>query len=167
MIALTETTEVLQSAASIAERLTRKVSVFAVIGLIASGALAWGFYSPESSLIWNIIKCALVLLPALVICFIWRVLNQFSQAPEIVSKLSQEEGGLAQKIQTARLSKPNGIRGLIGTLRTIRDTEGLSDIVDVIGGIAILANPFFIIISFISMIILFLLILIAPFVLIF
>lgn len=164
---LQELEEVLDSAAGVAGSLQRKVSVFAGIGLLASASIAWLLYSPESSLGWNLVKCGLVFLPALVICFIWQILANFADAPQQLAELTSGDEGLIHDIQSLSLNKPEGFRGLISMVRAIRNEESLSSIIEVVGSIALLANPLFLLIVFISVAILLLLIIITPFVLIF
>lgn len=164
---LQELEERLNSASSIAISLKSKVGLFAIAGLLASASIAWLFYSPDSSLWWNIIKCGLVLFPALMICFIWKILANFAEAPQQLSELTNAESGLISNVQTLSVNKPEGFRGLVSTVRAIRNDENLSDILEAVGSIALLANPFFLVVAFFCVTILSLLIIVAPFVLIF
>lgn len=151
----------------IASKLLAKITWFVVAGLIASVGLAWELYSSDSALWWNIIKCGFVALPALIWAFVWFVLSQLRDAPELVANLAQDEDGVFSNLDEFSIKEPNGLRGVFSTLSAFSKEDGLSVIFDTIGGITLIANPVFAIIAFVAMAILFLLILIAPFVLLF
>jgi len=163
---LREFEDLLSSTADIANSLKRKMGLFALVGLVASASLAWLLYSPDSSLTWNFFKCALVLLPAIVICFVWHTLGNVVDAPNQLSDLADEEG-LLNDLKTLKLQKPKSFRGLVSTIRTIRNDEHLGSVIETVGGIALLVNPFFLLFSFINIAILLVLIIIVPFILVF
>lgn len=163
---LQELEEVIQGAANIAGSVNRKIGVFALIGLLASASIAWLFYSPDSSLGWNVVKCGIVMLPAVVIGIIWQTLAKVADAPNQLAELSSADG-LVSNLKAIGLKKPDSIRGLISTVRSIRNEESLGSVAEALGGIALLANPAFLFVAFMSLAILFVLIIVAPFVLIF
>lgn len=151
----------------IAEGALAKITWFVVIGVLASGGIAWKLYSADSALWWNLIKCGLVLLPALIWALVWFVLSQLRAAPALVADLAQDDDGLLSNFDKFSLQEPNGLRGVASTLNEFRKEEGLSVIFDTIGGIALIANPLFAVVALLAMVGLFSLILIAPFVLLF
>ena len=162
-----EFSEVLESSANIANKVNSKVSILALLGLLASGSIAWLLYSQESSLFWNGIKCGVVLLPAIITCFIWRTLANIINAPDHFSSLINDDNGLVSNVKSLCINKPNSFRGLLSTIRSIRNEESLAEIMDALSGVLILANPLFLILAFISITILLMLIIISPFMVIF
>lgn len=151
----------------IAEGALAKITWFVVVGVLASGGIAWKLYSPDSALWWNLIKCSFVLLPALIWALVWFVLSQLRAAPELVAELAEDDDGLFSNLDKFSLQEPNGLRGVASTLNEFRKEDGLSVIFDTIGGITLIANPLFAMLALLAMVVLFLLILIAPFVLLF
>ena len=149
----------------IAEGALAKITWFVVVGVLASGGIAWKLYSPDSALWWNLIKCSFVLLPALIWALVWFVLSQLRAAPELVAELAEDDDGLFSNLDKFSLQEPNGLRGVASTLKEFRKEDGLSVIFDTIGGITLIANPLFAMLALLAMVVLFLLILIAPFVL--
>lgn len=162
-----EFAEILVSSANVADKMKSKVAIFALIGLLASGFVAWLLYSPDSNLVWNIIKCGVVLLPALVTCFIWQTLANIVEAPDQFSNLIRDDEGIVSNLKSLSVNKPNSFRGLVSTIRSIRNEESLGEIMNAVSGVIILANPLFLFFAFISITILLLLIIIAPFIFIF
>lgn len=158
--------EILRGTANVAGSLQSKVGFFTLLGFIASVSIAWMFYSSESSFIWNLVKCGTVLMPAMVLTCVWLVLGKVVDAPKQISMLANEEG-LISNLQKLGIKKPDSFRGLISTVRAIRNEDGLGSITEAIGGIVLLSNPVFLLFAFISLAILIVLIIIAPFVLIF
>jgi len=133
--------EFLTAVADFAAGFQRRLAWFLGIAAMASAYLAWLLYSPESLWWWNLIKCGLVLTPTLVWLFIWQVLGEMREAP--------------------------GLRGLFSTLRAFREEDGLEVVLDTLGGVTLLANPVFAIFAFIMSVLLWIFILLAPFLLLF
>ena len=158
--------EILRGTANVAKSLQSKVGFFALLGFIASASIAWMFYSNESSLTWNLVKCGIVLMPAIVVTSVWLVLGKVVDAPKQISRLANEQG-LINNLQKLGIKKPDSFRGLISTVRAIRSEDGLGSITEAVGGILLLSNPAFLLFAFISLAVLLVLIIIAPFVLIF
>ena len=164
--ALDQLEDVLRGTAKIASSVQGKVGLFALIGLIATLLMAWLFYSVESSLVWNITKCGLVSLPAIVVGSAWLTLGKVVAAPNQIAELT-DGGGFVDNLQLLGIKKPDSVRGLISTVRAIRNEDGLGGITEAIGGIVLLSNPVYLLFVFISIVILSLLIIVAPFVLLF
>jgi hypothetical protein len=146
----------------VADGLASKVKWFALIGLAASAGLAIKLYSAESALWWNVIKCGVVSLPALIWLFVWFVLEQLREGPDKLAELSQ--GGadeLYQQLKTS-VSEPSGLRGLYSTVKALRQADGVGAIFDTIGGIGLMVNPLFALLALIAMLLLILMMLIAP-----
>lgn len=163
---LSELDGVMRSAATIAGKVNAKMGVFVLVGLLASASIAWLLYSSDSSIGWNITKCVIVMLPAFVMCLIWQTLAKISGAPKQLAGLTKDEGLIAN-FKASGIKKPDSLRGLISTLRIIRNEESLSGVVDAVGGITLLVNPAFLFVTCISIAILLVLIIVAPLLLIF
>lgn len=159
--------EWIQSIANVASSAQRKISYLLVVGLAASAYLAWELYTPAGALWWNIIKCGLVLLPGLIWVFVWSVLNQLKEAPELVANLVQQEDGVFNNLASLNLKQPDGLRSVFSSLREFRKEEGFGIVFETISGVALLANPFFAVFALATALGLLSLIVIVPFVLIF
>ena len=162
MLIQSELGEFLQGVADVAEGVKRKLGWFLLVGLIASSSLAVQAYSPSSALWWNAIKCGLLMLPALLIAYIWNALGQLQEAPELAANLASSDDGLLGTLQSSGLSRKSAVTGLFGTLRTLRKEEGLGVVMDTIGNVTLLANPLVALIAFIMIVVLILMIMIAP-----
>ena len=160
-----ELVEFLEGVAHIAHGVQQKLAWFLLIALLASGGLAFKAYSADSQLWWNVIKCGLILLPVLIWVFIWSALSQLQEAPSLAVALASREDGLISTLESSGLSKKSGITGLYGTLRAFREEEGLGVVLETIGSVTMLANPFFALVAFLFMAILIMIILVAPFIL--
>ncbi len=151
----------------IATGVQSKLTWFLGLGVVATLALAWKFYSVDSALWWNIVKCGFVSLPALIWGFVWLVLNQLSEAPALVAELASADDGVFSNLDELSIREPNGLRGVFSTLAAFQREDGLEVVFETIGGVSLIANPLFAIVAFIAMVILGMLILIAPLVLLF
>ena len=129
--------------------------------MLASASLAWQVYSAESALWWNITKCFLVLLPALLWGFVWTVLGQLREAPTLAADLVARDDGLMSQFSDSDLPDQSGISGLFNTLKAFRQESGLWIVLDTIGNVTLLGNPIFVALCFVMAGILFLFILIA------
>lgn len=152
---------------AIADGAQRKLRYLVLIGTIASMSLATIAFSMDSPWWWNCLKVGLLLLPAFVWCVVLLVLNQLKEAPELVSQLVNDDNGLVENIQNFSLKEPDGLRGLFSTVRAFRQEEGFDVVFDTISGVGLIINPFFAFLAFFAMAILFVFILIAPFVMLF
>lgn len=167
MSAIEQLTGVINKIGEIANGVQRKISYFVALSLVASSALAWHFFSLESAVWWNALKCGVVLLPALIWVIVWFVLDQLREAPNLVAELRQDENGVLANLTDFSLKEPEGLRGVFSTIKEFRKEEGFEVIFDTISGVALIANPLFAILAFVSMVVLGMLILITPFVLLF
>lgn len=152
---------------SIADSLVRKITWVVVLGVLSTLYLAWSLYSAESALWWNIIKCSVVALPALLWSFVWLVLSELREAPSKVAGLMKADNELVMSLKSVSVGESSGFRGLFSTLNALRKEEGLSAIFDTIGGITLLANPLFALLALIMLGLLILLILLAATLLVF
>ena len=157
-----EIVEAFNALAELGASLQRKLSWLLGVGMLASASLAWAAYSQHSYLWWNIAKCMTILLPVLIWLIVWVILGQLREAPELAASLASEDDGVLANLQAMNLRDKRSLRGLFGTLRTFRQQEGLSVVLDTIGSVGMLANPLFAILAFIMLVILFIFILIAP-----
>jgi hypothetical protein len=107
------------------------------------------------------------LLPALLWLVIWLVLNQLRDAPKLLAELARDEHGFIANLSDFSLEQPTSLRGLYATVREFRQADGLDVVTDTISGIALIANPLFAILAFLSMPILLFLICITPLLLLF
>lgn len=153
--------EVLLAIARLAGNLNRKLSIFALVGLIASGYIVCLIYSSEMNLVWNFMICGLVLLPISIIVIVWRTLANLSDAPSHLSTLFNKNRRITSTLKSVR-ENPKNIRGLISTIRIIRNQEGLEESFSSIGGVTLLINPLFLLITFLSIVTVSILIILAP-----
>ena len=88
--------------------------------------------------------------------------NRFQPNQDVISYQ-----GVFSSTQSLSLREPNGLSGLFSTVRAFRKEGGLGIVFDTIGGLGVLANPIFAIVSLISLGALFLLSFVAVLLLIF
>lgn len=172
MTSLDRVVSVAERVGSIADGIQAKLRWFVLIAGMASSLLAIMAFNIDGSWWWNAIKVGLLLLPSLIWLLILLVLNQLKQAPELVSELVNDDNGVFENMDSFSLKEPDGLRGLFSTVKAFRQEDGFDTVFDTIGGIGLIVNPFFALLAFISIVILFLFILflfilIAPFVLLF
>lgn len=153
--------------ASIAKGAQRWIFYLLIFGLLVSAYLAWSAYSQESAVWWNIVKCGLILLPALVWCFIYSVLTELREAPQTVASLVHGEDSLFGNFSEFSVSKPKSLLGVFSIVRAFRRQQGLGVLFEAISGIALIANPFFAFMALLSWFVLVCFVFIIPFVLIF
>lgn len=153
--------------ASFADRLQRRLAWFLGICLVASLGLAWHAYSAVSPLWWNVVKCGLLLLPILVWAGIWLMLSQLQEVPELAANFAARDDYALNNISPDAVANKTGLLTLFSTIREIRNNESLAAIAESIGSVTLLANPIFAIFAFLMLVILFLLVIIAPFLLLF
>jgi len=159
-----ELVEFLDRLAGIATAVQSKLGWFLLVGLVASAVLAWQVYSPASSIQWNLFKCGLTLLPVLFWYFIWNLLGQLREAPELAVTLVADEpvDVGAMSLNKSASDQPQGVRALFSALREFRQNEGLAVVFDTVGSVTLLANPVFALFAFVMLVLLMLLILITP-----
>jgi hypothetical protein len=164
---LDEIGDFLERLARVANTVQKRIAWFLLLGLFASFAFAWQFYSADSSAWWNILKCGLVLLPVAIWGVVWALLSQLRKAPELASSLSRNQN-LAMKNLRVQMAKPKlGVIALLSTIKELRDNDAFETVTDTIGSFTLLVNPLFLIIAFAMLVILLILILLAPFLLFF
>lgn len=151
--------------ADIANSVQTKLNWFLGVGMLASATLVWELYSNESALWWNTVKCGLVVLPILVWVVVWLVLSQLREAPRLVAELANDDEGAFANLSDLNLKEPDGLRSVYRTIREFRKEDGFDVVFDALGGIALIANPLFFIVAFLSIVLISMLIIIAPFVL--
>ncbi|MBX2848410.1 MAG: hypothetical protein KTR16_08820 [Acidiferrobacterales bacterium] len=105
--------------------------------------------------------CGLVLLPISIIVIVWRTLANLSDAPSHLSTLFNKNRRITSTLKSVR-ENPKNIRGLISTIRIIRNQEGLEESFSSIGGVTLLINPLFLLITFLSIVTVSILIILAP-----
>lgn len=159
--------ELLEQIAEIADGAQQTIRYLVIVGVLATAYLGWTLYTPDGALWWNVTKCGLLALPSLIWLFVWGVLSQLKQAPELVTDLVSQEDGLFQNLSGLSIDKKQGVRSLFSTLKAFKQEEGLEVVFDTIGGVTLLANPFFAILAFFAAMALVAIILVVPFVLIF
>lgn len=145
----------------------KRLNWFLGLGLLATFYLAFKLYSSDSAIWWNVVKCSTVSLPALILGVFWYCLGQVSEAPRLVNQLAADKEGIVDDIQSFRLEQNSGLRGVLRTLNQFRQYEGLSVMMETIGGITLLINPVFLLLTLVAVIGLLVLILLLPFLLIF
>ena len=162
-----EISKVIEQIAETARGAQRGIRYFLFAGLSASAYIAWQVYAVDSPIWWNILKCGLVLAPAMIWVFLWLVLLQLQEAPELVSELAHQPEGLFNNLHELSLTQTKGLRGIFNSLKAFRQEEGLSVILETIAGISLLANPLFAIVALICAMILIGLMIIVPILIIF
>jgi len=154
--------EITQTASEIAQSTKKKLLYFLIPGVIASVYLAWLAYSFESEMWSNIIRCGLILLPALVWCFIWNVLSNLQDAPKFVTDIAAQSDDALAGLQQFKTDKSKGLRSLFALIRDFKNQDGLETLIETIGGITLLANPLFALFAFICLAFLLIFIILAP-----
>lgn len=162
-----EIVEFLERLANVATGVQRKLSWLIGLGLVSSAGLAWQAYSSDSAMWWNVLKCGLIMLPSLVWALVWNILGQLKEAPQLAGTLASRDNSLFQNIQKSSFSDAVSVRSIFSTLRAFRREEGLEVVIDTIGNVTLLANPFFAIFAFIMMTIMIIFIIVSPMILIF
>lgn len=157
----------LRKLAVFAAAVQRRLGWFLLLGLLASTVVAWWLFTVESAWWWNAIKCGLALLPILLWGFIWMLLNQLQEAPELAATLASRQDFSMINLRARLSDQKPGLWALFSTIREMRDSEVYESISDAVGSIVLLANPLFMIIAFAMLVILFLLVLVVPLALIF
>lgn len=165
MQAIERLVQVVDKIGDIANALQSKLRYFVVVGGCASLALAWKVFSSESAVWWNVLKCGSVLMPAMVWVIVWVVLNQLREAPNLVAELASDENGVLASLTEFSIEEPKGLHGVFSTIRAFRKDDGLDVVFDTISGVALIANPLFAALAFLSMAVLSVLILITPLIL--
>ena len=151
--------EFLEQLADIAASARRKLAWFVGVSLVATLVVVWQVYSGDSVWWWNFIKCGTVLLPILVLGFIWSVVGELQEVPELASSLVN----LDQTGQSASaVTKKKGVLGIYSMLRTFRQQEGLEVVFDTLGNVTLMSNPFFALLTLVMTLILVMFVCIAP-----
>ncbi len=133
--------------AKLAAKLEAVVTVILVLGLCAVASIGIKLYAPDSPLWWNLLKLALPAIPLLIWFVFWLIIKQLADAPQALAQLSTSANSpIASSINQLRqgsFKQPRGLFSLLSSMRQVRNTPGLEDLVDALGGIALLANPWF------------------------
>lgn len=151
--------------ANFAAGVQRLLGWFLLFAGLASAFIAWRAFDAGSLWWWNGVKCGLALIPVLLWLFIYNVLNQFKEAPEWVSDLAERDD-----FSLVEFSAADGSFSLLKaftTVRELRDNDAVEMVTDTFGSIAILVNPAFMIVAFAAMVVLFILMMLAPILLLF
>jgi hypothetical protein len=149
----------------IAESLHNKLRFFVLLGAGACMLLAFTAFDIDSPWWWNSVKVGMFMIPSFIWLLVLLVLKQLKETPELVSESLGGDDGLVQDLKSVSLDSPVGLRSLYSSVRAFRQEEGFEAVFDSISGIGLIINPLFAFIAFFAMAILFLFILIAPFVL--
>lgn len=158
---------VINRIAKIAASLQKKLVILIAVGAVATSILAFKAFDMDSVWWWNVLKMSILFFPALIWAGVIWVLNQLQEAPEIVSSLLKKDSQVLASASNVNIKKPTGLIGLITTIRSIKNHEGLEFVFDAIAGVGLLVNPVFAVVSFFSLIVLFFFIVIAPWMLLF
>jgi len=159
--------EPLKGAANVANKMKRIVFCFCAVSLLAGIIFITKLLSLDLGVTWNLVVSSVAILPVMVLLFIWMTLNNFSRAPQVVLMLIEQEEDAQISVTSLNVKKPQGIRSLITMAKKIREEDGLNIVADTIGGIAIFTNPIFWLLASVCVMLLVLLIVTAPFFLIF
>ena len=148
---------VVKRIALIAGKCQAVLSYVLVVGLLATSYLVWCSYSSESELWWNIVKGALLSLPVLILGFAWTILGGLSEMPDAVGKLNQDTRTAFSGMKEVKVREPKGLRGMFSVLNNFRKEDSLAPVLDTVGGITLMLNPFFIFVIFVALVVEFLL----------
>ena len=159
------------SIAEFADRAQNRLRWFVLVGGIACVALAITVFNPESTWWWNAFKVGVLMLPALIWVVVLWAFSQLTQAPELVSELITGDEDFIESQNrfsvNSSAGRPIGLRSLFSAVRAFQQEEGFETVFDAISGISLIVNPFFALLAFLAMAVLFLFILIAPFIVLF
>jgi len=131
------------------------------VGAAATVYLMWLLFSIESVWWWNAIKCGLVSVPVLIVWFFWSILAQLSEVPESTDKFGKDSKQLYADIKQTDDPQMQGFRGMLRALNNYRKEGSLFVMFDTVSGIAMLVNPFFLVMVCLSFVMLFMFTLIA------
>jgi len=159
---LDEVSEFFARLGEFAETVQRRLGWFLLIGLGITILLALRLYTPGAALWWNVVKCGMVFLPILIWGVVWSLLSQIREAPEMVSSMAEEHQFSFSHLRAQAAGRKPGLISLFTTLRELRNNEAFDVFTDAIGSVTLLANPFFMILSFIMLVALITLVLVAP-----
>lgn len=159
-------TELVTRLSDQATKARRKLRWALLLGWLASAVIAAMVFSPEASVTRNATLCIAIAIPALVWLFIWFILGQLADLPSVIKEFGQQHG-LVDNIQQLRSAPASGVRGIYQTLKILRQAGGLSDVVEAVGGAALLVNPLFAVVALIAALIMVLMVPVAALLLIF
>ncbi len=133
--------------AGIAHSLQRKLGWFLLFALLALVILALDLVALDASWWWNSLVLAVLAVPWLVWGFIWIVLGQLQDAPDLASNILKDQDGVLANLDDFNIREPNGLRGLASTIKQFRQHDGFETVFDTISGIGLLINPVFLIVA--------------------
>lgn len=132
---------------SVADGIQRGLGYFLILSASASFYLAYQAYSFDSAVWWNVIKCVVLCLPALVLMLVWFVLGQLRDSPETVKTLIQDKDRVFQHFSDMNLDEAKSTKGAYRTLKTLAQQDGLEEVMETVSGVGLLLNPLFFVIS--------------------
>ncbi len=156
-----------EQVADIAQSIQKKLAWFLLLAVVCVAVLAFKLISAEHSVWWNVFVGLTIGLPLLVWVFIWYVLGQLCDAPDLAADLMKDQDGALANLGEISVSQPNGLRGLAATVQQFRQHDGLETVFDAIKGIGLLISPVFLVLSIVFLFGLIGLILLTPIVLLF
>ena len=162
-----EITEFLERLAEIGAAVQTRLMWLLGIGISASAALAWQAYSVDSALWWNLLKCGLIMLPAIIWVLIWFIFGQLQDAPEAAAEMLSDEQGVMANLTATGVTESVGIRSVFKTLLALRREEGFAEILETVGSVSLLTNPLFVALAFVMMGLMMFFVLLAPLLLLF
>jgi len=136
---------VFERVGTIAAGLRSRLAYFLGFALLASVYLAIKLYSADSALWWNIIKCGVFMIPALIWGIVWFVLGKLRDAPDVANDLIADKDEMLQHFSGLDIKQVTTVRGAFSTLKVLREQEGLEEVMETIGGVGLLINPLFVI----------------------
>lgn len=155
---------------SIAGGLKKSIFYVLISGVGAISYLSWQWIDFSTSFTWIILKLLPFLAPLALWGLLYFVISELAELPSLV-KIAKTDGENAIQSIKNRNEAPEKPKGFFGKLkslfRVLRGAGNLSAIVGAVQGVALIANPIFALLIFISGLVLSLLIFIALLVLIF
>ena len=127
----------------VAETLLKRVRILILLAFLSVIFIAFQLYSPESPWWWNTLKCLIPALPVTIWGAVYLILSQIREAPIVARELIADEDGLVSNLSNLDLQQVSNLRGAVSTLKTLRDQEGLEEVMETISGVGVLINPLF------------------------
>ena len=138
----------LDRVAAVAGAIKRLVRWIAITALLAFLALAVKFFDPINAGLGSYVLLGLLLIPTLICGFFYYTVSQLTEAPaEFEALLADESNSLdsvVKQFSNLDVKEPSGLFSLFSSVRQLKNSDGAEDLFDLLSGIALLSNPFFV-----------------------
>lgn len=153
-IASSELQQFAERVAEIATSISRSVLLFVVLVSVAVGYLCWRLFSVDASAAtglnwWAIVLAALICTPAFIWWVLYFCLNQLIGLPDTVKRIARESIGDSFTQVRSSFGENSNRFGLFKSLRALfqlfRSRGDFIELLLSIRGVAIIANPLFLV----------------------